>query len=793
MDSGKNLHTKTDTYGDFSSNGEEFIVTRAVTPRPWINYLSNGKFCSLISQTAGGTSFYLDSRENRLTRWAPENYLHNTPGFFLYLRDAKGDVFSGTCSPVYNSKFVHARHGLGYTIILTQKDDLECEMTFFTPLKENLTCCIVKLRNSGSTAATYKAYPFIEWLFGDYQLELAIRNISVLYNEGWYDEEKKAIIVRKFPVGNKVSPYLGFFGTSLKTTGWDMDYEVFLGNNGTYAKPEVVVQGQCKNTNVRGKNMVGVFQSELTLAPGQETEFSFFWGMDTSMQGLSTIVEQYRNPEICKKKFSETAAYWKALIPGTSKITTGFDKLDTMMNVWLKYQIVMNNHWGRSATFYHEGHGEFGYRNTAQDAWSIIPIDPVYAKDRINMLAKCQRKSGQPLPGWSAQSGFSTHVPPADFPVWFPMLINSYIKETGEFGFLEHKEKYFDGPAATIYKHAVNGLRFLQDRASGKHKIPLMGTQDWNDAFDRCGIGGKGESVWLGIGLCYALKQMIEIAGFLEDKSTLKECNQRYDEMKKIINKFGWDGNWYLYAFDDKGTPVGSHENEEGKIHLNSQTWAIIAGIADEEKIKKIYDSLEKHLETEFGYLLFAPYYSKFNINLGRITAFAPGTKENAAIFMHGAAFKIYADLLLGNSEKAYKTILQILPNIMDQDIQKTEPYVLPEYRIGRGNADYGQGAFSWLTGSADWLFRSILDLMIGIEPDYKGLKINPHMPSKFSQYKVERRFRGRDYSFEFKNTGKKTRHEPVEVVLNGKKLSSDTITRSQSETKKVNKVQVSY
>lgn len=759
------MSTSYTKYGDYSGDSTEFIITNPDTPRPWINYLSNGKYCALVSQTGGGYSFYLDSGVNRITRWLPENYLKDIPGRTIYLRDETTKEFWSTgYRPAKKSNGYECRHGLGYTVLKNRFQDIESEMTVFVPQGESFELWITKIKNVSQTIKTLRLFPFVEWLIGDWMTELSIRNISILLNEGYFNKDHQVIVARKFPWVGKEYPYIAFLGSGLNILGHDVDYENFIGRYRDVSNPIVVENGRCSQSRVRGVNMVGVLEHELKLEAGEEREFVVVMGIVPSKENeqaiahatkkCGEIVKKFTQIETAKQLLESTKSYWKNAILKNVMVKTPDEILNRSINVWMKYQIYMNNHWGRSATFYHEGGGEFGYRNTAQDAWSMVPLNAEYAKERLIFLCKHQKKSGQPLPGWSLATGPSTHKPPSDFPIWLPMLLIAYVKETGDLKLLEKRVPYHDGGMATIYEHAKKATKFLQDIAKSKRGIPLMGTQDWNDAFDRTGIGGKGESVWLGMGLCVALRNLEELAFRIGDKNTALDCQKRYKKMKEIINRYAWDGDWYRYAFNDYGKPIGSKKNQEGKIQLNAQTWAIIAGIPEEKKLAKILKVIDQDLDTPYGPVLFTPPYTKYDKTIGRITAFAPGTKENAAIFCHGGAFKIYADLQIGRADEAYETLKKILPSASNKDIElyKTEPYVFAEYLIGPGNPCYGEGAFSWLTGSVDWIFVSVIEGLLGIKPDYDGLRVDPCLPSSWEKVEVTRYFRDSVYEITILN-----------------------------------------
>ncbi|HBA84497.1 MAG TPA: hypothetical protein DCZ95_10425 [Verrucomicrobia bacterium] len=763
--------------GDFDQQAREFVITDPHTPRPWINYISNGEYAGVVSQTGGGFSWYLDPNQHRINRWAPANYLNDRPGRYIYIRDPETkEVSSGTYAPVNLGERYECRHGLGYSKIKNRYNGIQTTTTFFVPEKERMEIWAVEVKNTTRSPRTVEVYPFLEWHLGVWETELVVRNLTVLMNEGYFNDRLQAIWVSKFPLGNKPWPFHAYFASSLPVEGYDVDYESFIGPAGDYAHPAALAGKGCTNSRVRGGNMVGALKHTLTIPAGETKYFTVLMGLAEQEDEALATIAKYREPAAAEEAFRQTKRMWRSLMDRVMIDTPDAD-LNNFVNASLKYQVAMNNHWGRSATYYHEGHGEFGFRNTAQDAWGFLPLDSDYARERMILLAKHQRNTGQPMAGWSYVTGTNEGKAPADFPVWLPLLVSAYVKETGDFKILEKVIPYYDGGSDTLYQHVCKAMQFLQDRAKSERGLPLMGTQDWNDAFDRTGIGGKGESVWLGMGLCLGLKMLEELAQQLGDQPTVEECRQRYDAMRSLINQYAWAGDRYVYAFNDKGEPVGSPVNVEGNCQLNSQTWAILAGIPDAEQLPKVLHHIDHTLATPYGPVLFAPPYTKYNADLGRITAFAPGTKENAAIFIHGGAFKIMMDYSLGRAEEAYKTMRQIIPNASDKDIDiyKAEPYVFPEYVVGPGNPRYGEGAFTWLTGSADWFFIAVIQKMLGVQPSFDGLRIDPCIPAAWPEARISRRFRGARYDIRILNPDHVSRGVR-EIKVDGELLKGDVL-----------------
>ncbi len=700
--------------------------------------------------------------------------MHDKPGRYLYIKDMDtGEYWSATHQPIKRSDKYEAIHGLGYTKISTTYMNISSEITYFVPINENCELWFIKIKNDSKKRRNLKVFPFIEWLLGDWFSELEIRNISILYNEGHWDKKNQAITATKFPFGNVPWEYNCFAATSLDVVGFDVDFEKFIGRYRSYENPQVLEKGSCNNSdNVRGMNLVGVLESEIILDQGEDIEFSVIIGINKKDKSYNKIIQRSRNLKEVKQLLKQTKEYWQKAILDNIKISTPDTDLDSLVNVWSKYQIYMCNHWGRSATFYHEGNGDFGYRNTAQDAFGILSLNADFTRERMLKLAYHQRATGQCMAGWSNVTGPSLNRPASDFPAWLPFLINDYVKETGNFDILRQDVPYFDKGSSSLYDHGLQAMRFLQDIDKGEHGLPLMGTQDWNDALDRVGIKGRGESVMLAMQVCWGLKNLKEIAEYLGDEKVVAECNDRYEAMKKTINETAWDGNWYLMAYDDEMNPLGTKKNKECQVYLNTQSFAIISGIVEKGKLEKILSTVKVLFADPYGPPLFVPYYSNYNENIGRITAFAPGTKENAAIFCHAAIFMAYAYLSINMPDEAYDIINKISPlrSVGNMELFKTEPYIFPEYITGPGNTRYGEGAFTWLTGTCDWFFVAVTQLMLGVKPEYNGLRISPCLPKKWKKAKIERNFRGNKYLIEI-NRGKEDK-----VIVNNQLISNSII-----------------
>jgi cellobiose phosphorylase len=801
-------------YGDFSEDGLEFIVTNPDTPRPWINYLTNDSYCAIISHQAGGYSFYRDCRTDRLTRWLPENWHTDRPGRYLYMRDKKtGKFWSAAYQPVRAKcgRF-EARHGLGYTQIETEHFGIKTRMTFFVPRNESCEVCIVEVTNTTGRQRSLEAFPYIEWLMGDYHEELRYRNIMNLYNRIWFDKAHNAVFAKKTAMwGDTILPFdhMLFFGSSLNAKNCITRKDAFMGKYNNEQNPEAVSSGNFKSSPFcSGEDGVAALKHSLTLGPKKTKVFTFILGQAEDVKGIGKILNKYRSVKEAKKELGEVKAMWRHRILHNIWINTPDKSFDLMMNIWVKYQVYICNLWSRSPSFYHEGSGGRGYRDSCQDAEGIVSINPEHTYKKIKKIASLIRRDGTSAPGWSDTSGPAKHRPNKDHQIWLTMTVSSYINETGNLNILNEyvpylKDKWVRGweidphykggaradGEGTLFEHLEKNLNFCFNDV-GPKGLPLIGHADWNDAIDSAGKKEKGESVWLAMALVRSLKTLSGLARLLEDGNKAKDLTNKALTMQERINTICWDGNWYVRGFTDDGTVYGSKKNKEGKIYVNAQSWAILSGVAAPKRREKILKSVDKYLDGDHGIALFSPAYSKFDPKLGRISMFTEGTKENAAVFCHAATFQIVAECMAGRGNKAYDSIRKIMPNTQkDYDLYKTEPYVYAEYLAGPEHPySYGEGAFTWITGTAGWNFMAATEYMLGARREHDGLRIDPVIPSTWKKCGIVRPFRGSIYHIEIKNPDGVERGVK-ELYINGN-LQSETLIRP-GEKNRIYKVEV--
>ena len=799
-------------YGHFSKDGTEFIITRPETPRPWINYLTNERYCAIISQCAGGYSFVDDCRDDRITRWAPDGWHFDRPGRYVYVREVKSQkskiksadkprVWSTTFQPMrVKPERFEARHGLGYTAIMTEYAGLRARTTFFVPQNDPCEVWLVELANASNRARALELFPYLEWLLGDYHEELRYRNIMNLYNRVWFDDTTQAILAKKTARWKdmNIQPFgaVAFLASSLPARGWVTHKDAFLGRYNTEERPAMLCEGPWKNVPLcSGEDGVAVLRHRVTMAPHSRLTFTVVAGQTDQPERLSTLLATYRDVHRARQALADTQALWRRRILDNVWLETPDRDLNVMANIWVKYQLYVCNIWSRSPSFYHEGSGGRGFRDSCQDAESMLALNPDHARRKILKIASLMRRDGTCAPGWSDTRGPAGHRPNKDHPVWLTATVSAYIKETGDADILKERAPYLkdqwirgwevdpawkggaipDGEG-TLLEHLEQNVDFTFHDV-GERGLPRIGHADWNDAIDAAGIRGKGESVWLAMALVRSLKMLAELCALAGQPAKAQQYREWSQAMTERINRQAWDGQWYARGFTDDGTPYGIHTNDEGKIFINTQSWALLSGVADDDRRRRLLRSADRHLDGRHGYALFHPAYSTWNPTLGRISMFSEGTKENAAVFCHAATFMIVANLMARRGNVAYRAMKKIMPNAQaDYELYKTEPYVYAEYLVGPENPSRaGEGAFTWITGTSGWTFLAMTEWLLGIRREYDGLRIDPCIPSQWRHCRMRRPFRGAIYEIVIRNP-RGMQSGVAEVRIDGKAQSGTLI-----------------
>jgi len=790
-------------YGKFSRDYKEFIITRPDTPAPWVNYLTNGTYNALITNTAGGFSFYISPRDSRITRWRYNSMPVDRPGRYIYIRNKKtGKYFSPTWQPTFTKvKNYKCVHGMNYTIISSNYDKLQTEITYFVPPDGNLEIWKVVITNKGNEPVELDIFGYVEMCLGHALIDLINQPNDQHFNDVHWDKDLQSLLATKrywvtftgttVKQANQEWDKIVYFTSTLLIKSFDGSKNIFIGRWRSEENPIAIEQGNCFNSEITAGDAVMAIQMPLILKAKERKEFVILLGVEDKKDFknlASKTIPKFRDLNEVKRQFEKLKISNEEYLSAV-KVETPDREMNIMLNVWNQYQAKTTFQFARNAGYYHGGlmFGQ-GYREI-QDCLGVMITKPDWAKQKIIQMSHFQFKKGStyhlfyPLTGGGEITGHS------DTPLWLPMIIYFYLKETGDFDFLNQEEPYDDEGEGTILEHMFSAIDYTLQNLSPRN-LPKFGPGDWNDTLDYLGRKGKGESMMNAMLLCFVLKEAIELCNRLNLIEKKNEYELAYQKISKTVNEECWDGEWYIRGTNDEGDVIGSKKCEEGKIFLNAQNWAVIGGVANRERAITTMNSVKKLLDTPKGPKLLHPAYTKINPNIGLATRCVPGKKENGAVFNHGVSWAILAECLLGRGDIAYEYYRKALPMnpVIDIDRYEVEPYVYAEYVTSPDHPTFGQASHSWLTGTAVWMLRNGIDYILGAQPTYDGLKINPCIPSSWKKYKIMRRFRGDIYEITVKNpdgvcTGIKS------IKVDGKKIKGDILPLFGD--KKIHKVDI--
>ena len=763
-------------HGKFSADGKEYIITDPRTPKPWVNYLSNGRYCTFMSQTGGGYTFWKDPFVNGITRWGPR-LNHTVLGREVYIWE-KGDYWTINWEPVHKDyDSWECRVGLGYNRITSERNNIEGSVLYFVPQDKDLEYWLIRIKNKGSETRNLEVFTGVGLSLGNIRSDLLSTEFHELFNRV-YEEEgvlyaKKTFWdrLRGMHNVNEEWPTKVFFASEPKADGFDCLKDAFFGEYRDASNPIAVEEGRCRNSKSEGRSSIFAFQHSLNLKGGEEREILVSMGVLKDI-----LIERDIRLEVANEDFRQLNAYWDKILDEGVIVETPDKNLNLSVNIWNKYQNRINFWWYRSAaSYYLFGFDTIGFRDVVQTILGTLPIDAELAGEKLKFISKFQFKDGNTCSSFSLASMRGTRTDHTDVPLWYSLIVFCYLKETGDFDFLYEEVDFMDGGKGTIYDHAKLAIDYILSRRSDRGLV-LIERGDWNDALDFVGEKGRGESVMASQILYLALDRWIKLNEFLEFTDVASQYRKEKEELKKAVNEHCWDGEWYVRAFKDDGEVIGSKINEEGKIYLNTQSWAVFGKIAPDDRANKCMVSVEKYLETDYGTVLFRPAYSRPDRSIGIITRFIRGEKENGPIFMHASAWSIIAAALLGRGNKAYDYYKKTLPrNLASNPSFKTEPYIYPEYVAGPDSPHYGEGSHSWLTGCAAWMWRACADYILGVRTELDGLKIDPCIPSEWSSYKIKRRFRNAVYDITVNNP-EGVQHGVREIRIDGDKYESNIL-----------------
>lgn len=787
-------------YGHFDDETREYVITRPDTPRPWINYIGLEDYVGMISNTGGGYSFYQDPRYRRLLRYRYNNAPRNVGGRGLYLRDAdSGEHWSPTWQPArVELDDYECRHGLGYSTISSRKDGVETETTYFVPPGETLEAWRVEIENDSDRPRSLQLFSLAEFCLWDAVDDTS--NYQRNYNTGEVEVED-SVIYHKTEYRERRN-HFAYFACSADVDGFDTQREAFLGSYEGFESPAVVEAGEATDSIAHGWAPIGSHQVDVQLQPGESEEVVFLLGYAENPEDekwaspgvlnkeyVTETIEEYLDPEALDSAFAELETFWDDQLSAL-QVDTPDEDVDRMVNVWNAYQNTVTMNLARSASLYETGLTRgIGFRDSHQDQLAVLHQFPERARQRILNLAKIQHEDGgayhqyTPLTGeGNADIGGGFN----DDPMWLVMSTAAYVKETGDTSILEEEVVYENEPGTEqpLAEHLQRAVEYNRERL-GPHDLPLIGHADWNDCLNlNCFSENpdesfqtaehdveeeRAESVFIAGQFVYALNELADLA---EQTDALPEGADTYqsyaDEMEARVLDAGWDGEWFRRAYDHFSEPVGSSQNEEGQIFVESNGMCTMAGIGHEDgKAQQALDSVREHLATDHGVVLHQPAFTEYDKRLGEITSYPPGYKENASVFCHTNPWIMIGEAELGNGERAFDYYKRICPSAREEisDVHTTEPYVYAQTIAGPDAPTTGEAKNSWLTGTAAWNYVAITQHILGVRPGHDGLVVDPAIPSDWDGYEVHREFRGATYEISVENPdGVESGVESVEV-----------------------------
>lgn len=778
-------------YGYFDNENREYVIERPDVPVSWTNYLGVRDFCTVLSHNAGGYSFYKSSQYRRLTRFRPNAVPLDRPGHYVYLRDDDtGDYWSVSWQPVgksLDSAEYQCRHGFSYSRFLCKYNGIKASQLLFVPLDEDVELWDVEIVNESDTVRHIGVFSYLEFSFE--HIEIDNQNFQMsLYSSGAGYEDG---IIEHDPFYDPEA--LHYFASSFEPDSYDCVRDAFIGSYRTEDNPAAVEAGCCSGSSELGGNHCGALHKRLTLAPGEKKRLLFMLGVGGRDEGRRIREKYAEKTGNVDEAFLALKHYWDKKL-SAFRCNTPHEGMNTMTNLWTLYQAETNIVWSRFASFIEVGgRTGLGYRDTAQDAMCVPHSNPDKTRQRLIELLRGQTSMGYGLhlfdPEWfnpekPQKPPFKspTVVPSPDLKdvihglkdtcsddaLWLVPSICEYVKETGDIGFFDLPVSFADGGEAPVYEHMKRILDFSAEQV-GESGICKGLRADWNDCLN---LGG-GESALVSFLHYWALNAFLEASAFLGKADEMKKYGELAEKVRKVCEEKLWDGEWYIRGITSKGIPIGTQQDTEGKVHLESNTWAVISGSASRERALSCMDAVDSHLYSEYGLHLVWPSFSRPNDDIGFVTRVYRGVKENGAIFSHPNPWAWVAECLLGRGNRAMKYYDALLPyNQNDRiEIRQSEPYTYCQFIMGRDHTAHGRARHPWLTGSAGWAYFASTHYMLGIRPGFDGLVLDPCIPADWKGFEVSRRWRDAVYNITVKNP------EGVQkgirsVTLNGEPLT---------------------
>ena len=780
-------------YGYFDDNAKEYVITRPDTPQSWSNYLGSTEYGAIITNNAGGYGFYKTGARGRFLRLFFNSIPMDQPGRYFYLRDkANGDYWSASWQPVgkpldqYQST---CRHGTAYSVFESRYAGIATEATYFVPLGQTFEYWQLKVTNESDRPRDIDVFTYCEftnqWMTFQDQVNL---QYSLFIVRGSLTDDN----LLRIAIEDNLTPrdeetllhyrhhqtWMTLVGAPL--AGYDTSRDAFLGTYRSYHNPLTVEKGQCSNSNTYGDNSCGTLHTTLTLQPGESREVLVMLGIgDARVVGKRTVAE-YGSLERAAIELQKLKDAWHARL-GSLVAQTPDEDFNHTVNVWGLYNCLITFAWSRAASLVYNGERDgLGFRDSVQDILGISAAIPEEAQARLELMLTGQVSSGGAIPviqAFGHRPGHESPPPAEDYRsddcLWFFNVVPAMVGETGDLSFYDKVLPYADKGEATVFGHLRRALEFNLER-TGAHGLPCGLHADWNDCLK---LGYYGESLFVAFQVQLGLTIYAEIAERLGKPEEAAWARAQHKTLEAAIQKCAWDGDWFIWAIGDDGTMYGTKESPEGQVYLNTQIWSVISGAATPEQAERCMQTVKEHLATPYGLMLCAPAFVNMPVDVMRALVFNPGIKENAGIFNHTQGWGVMAECLLGHGDQAYAYYRAAMPAAYNDraEIRQCEPYVQAQTTYSTFSPRAGNTRTSWLTGAAAWAYFSATQYILGIRPEFDGLRIDPCIPSTWPGFTATRRFRGRTVQIEVKNPNGVCRGVKS-LTLNGEVLPGNLV-----------------
>ncbi len=780
-------------YGYFDDNNKEYVITRPDTPKSWSNYLGSTEYGAIITNNAGGYSFYKSAAQGRFTRLRFNAVPLDQPGRYIYLHDHDtADFWSASWQPVgkplelYHSE---CRHGSAYTVIASDYAGIRAETTYFVPLGRDFEIWRVRLTNTGAKPRQLSAFTYVEYAgnwhaYNDLiNLQYAQHIVKMTVEDGIIDHGTN-VNIPDMPDNFQEADqgrhsFLALVGAEI--AGYDTDRTAFLGPYGSYAKPAVVERGRCTNSLAVGDNGCGVLHARISLAPGETREVLVLMGVGRAGREGRRAVGEFAAPGKVDAELARLKDYWHTRIAGLD-VETPDAAFNSMLNMWGPFNCLMTYAWSRAASLIYAGERDgLGYRDTVQDMLGVMHTIPAEAVKRLELMITGQVSTGGAMPVVKQFAHHPGAEPPpreaeyrSDDSLWLFVAIPAYVKETGDLAFYTGRIlPYADAGEDTVLGHMKRAIEFSLQR-SGAHGLPCGLSADWNDCIR---LGDQGESVFVAFQLRYALAVYQDVCRRLGETGEEAWAQGVLARLDRDLGQHAWDGEWYLRAYRADGFKFGSRESNEGKIFLNPQSWAVLSGHADSDRAASAMRAVKDRLATDCGLMICHPPYVETDYNVMRAALFNPGMKENGGIFTHIQGWAVIAETMLGHGDLAWQYYAATLPSAWNDraEIREIEPYVYCQFTHSKDSPRFGAARVPWLSGSATWAFTTASQYILGIRPDYDGLIVDPCIPAAWKGFTVTRRFRGKSVHVAVTNPAG-VQKGVKRLVVNGETLPGNLI-----------------